>query len=153
MNRHAFFMLSTILISFGNFFINYHLSQELEVILYGEFSLIFSTIALIVPLILLGQPVSITSIYFSDEKKGCNNVAVEMSISYKIMLFAFLVVSVVTLSIWKWGFEEQYAFSFVSLFLLSVLAYAFYTYFLNIVVIYSTRYRLTKKKVSNEKVS
>jgi len=134
-------MLSTILISFGNFFINYHLSQELEVILYGEFSLIFSTIALIVPLILLGQPVSITSIYFSDEKKGCNNVAVEMSISYKIMLFAFLVVSVVTLSIWKWGFEEQYAFSFVSLFLLSVLAYAFYTYFLNIVVIFD-RYKI-----------
>jgi O-antigen/teichoic acid export membrane protein len=141
MKRQFYFIFSVIVFSFGSFFVNYYLSQELEVSLYGQFSLVFSTIALIVPLVLLGQATSVTSIYFSDEKKGCNNIAVEMSISYKIMLLAFLAVSVVILSIWKWGFEEQYAFSFVSLFLLSVLAYAFHKYFLNIVVIFD-RYKI-----------
>jgi O-antigen/teichoic acid export membrane protein len=141
LHRQIYFILSTLIFSFGNFFVNYYLSQKLEVSLYGQFSLIFSTIALIVPFVLLGQATSTSSIYFSDEKKGCNNIAAEINTSYKIMLLAFLVVSVVILSIWKWGFEEQYEFSFVGLFLLSVLAYAFYTYFLNIVVIFD-RYKI-----------
>jgi O-antigen/teichoic acid export membrane protein len=96
---------------------------------------------LLLPFMLFGQATSMTLAYFSDEKKGCNNISAEMTTSYKIMGLSFIATSVIVFGIWNFFYITEYTISFVVLFLFAVFFNSLKAYYLNIIVIFD-RYKL-----------
>ncbi len=136
MKRQLYFIFSTILLSGGSFFVNYYLSQELTLARYGEFSLIYSLIAIVVPFMMYGQATAMTTIYFSDEKIGSRNIGKEMLTSYKIMSLAFLASSLIILIVWKEFYANDYNIIFISLIIVASLFSSLGSYYQNIIVIF-----------------
>lgn len=141
MNRRAYFIFTTIILALGVFFVNYYLSQNLTLIEYGKFSLIYASMGLVLPFMLFGQATSMSLAYFSDEKKGCNNISNEMITSYKIMGLSFIFTSVSVIGIWSFFYTIEYTISFVMLFLFAIFFSSLKVYYLNIIVIFD-RYKL-----------
>lgn len=135
MIRQLFYFISTILLSFSNFYINYYLSQKLSLEEYGNFSLIYGAISITTSFIMLGQATAITSVYFSDEKKDVRHIHFELISSYQLISFSFLIVSFIILIGWKIEYENTYTFEYFLLFCIAILFYTFQTFFMSLLTL------------------
>lgn len=140
MVRQAYYTISMFILAITSFFPHYFLSQKLTITEFGVFSLIYATIALIYPLMLFGQATSITSVYFSDEKKGFPNISFELYKAYKIMFLFSCISCVGVLIIWSLIYYQDYSFVFIMLFILASFFLALKTFFSNIIILFD-RYK------------
>lgn len=126
-----FYFISTILLSFSNFFINYYLSQKLSLEDYGHFSLIYGAIGIVTAFIMLGQATAITSVYFSDEKKYAKNIHNELLSSYQLMIFSSLIVISILFIGWNVKYRNDYTLEYLLFFCISIVFYTFQTFFMS----------------------
>lgn len=133
--RKIYFFLATIISSFSTFFINYYLSQKLDISSYGEFSLLFGFFALLSSIIIFGQSVAIGVVFFSDEKKGCKNIIKELNHSYKLMGYAYIGVSLLLYSYWYF-FAAKYSFVLLILFCVALLFATAKIFFTSLVTLF-----------------
>ena len=112
LERKIYFFISTILSALSTFFINYYLSQKLEVVLYGEFSLLFGFLALASSITLFGQALVIGVVFYSDEKNGYKNIEKELNHSYVLMIYAYIGMIFILGAYWYF-FDSKYSLSFL----------------------------------------
>jgi O-antigen/teichoic acid export membrane protein len=133
--RKVYFFLATIVSAFSAFFINYYLSQKLDVLLYGEFSLLFGFFALLSSVIIFGQTVSIGVVFFSDEKNGYKNIVKELNHSYKLMGYAYVSVGFLLYIYWYF-FDTKYSFALFILFCIALLFATVKIFFTSLVTLF-----------------
>ncbi len=135
MNRKVYFFLATIISAFSAFFINYYLSQKLDVSSYGEFSLLFGFLAIVSSVTLMGQATALTSVFFSDEKNGYKNIVKELNHSYKLMGYAYISVGFLLYIYWYF-FDTKYSFTLFILFCVALLFATAKIFFTSLVTLF-----------------
>lgn len=133
--RKVYFFSATIISAFSAFFINYYLSQKLDVPSYGEFSLLFGFFVLLSSVIIFGQSVAIGVVFFSDEKKGCKNIIKELYYSYKLMGYTYVIVGFLLYIYWYF-FDTKYSFTLFILFCVALLFATAKIFFTSLVTLF-----------------
>lgn len=135
MNKKFYFFLATIISAFSTFFINYYLSQKLDVSSYGGFSLLFGFLSIVSSVTLMGQATALTSVFFSDEKNGYKNIVKELNHSYKLMGYAYISVGF-SLCIYWYFFDTKYSFALFLLFYVALLFATAKIFFTSLVTLF-----------------
>ncbi|WP_413578498.1 lipopolysaccharide biosynthesis protein [Bdellovibrio sp. HCB290] len=115
MRRNLYYIAFTIVFSGAIFFSNFYLSKKLTVEEYGLFGLIVGAVGLLVPVVMLGQATAITTVIFSQEKKGDKNISQELKSSLLIMVIAGSIVFTFLLAMrfFKIDLKLHYEMAFV----------------------------------------
>jgi len=135
MNRKLYFFMATILSAFSAFFINYFLSQKLDVALYGKFSLLFGFLAIVSSIMLMGQATALTSVFFSDEKNTYKNIVIELKHSYTLIGYAYISVSLLLYIYWYF-FDTTYSLNLFILFCVTLLFATAKIFFTSLVTLF-----------------
>lgn len=86
------FLVGSILFSFTSFFVQYSFSQSLSIAEFGAFSIFYSVVLVLVPIVVFGQPTAVTYIFFRKERSGNEVFSNAVSRSFAINLILFFTV-------------------------------------------------------------
>ncbi len=133
MIRKISYFGSVILTATSVLWVNYIYSQKLSVEDYGLFSLIVAGIGITVSIFMFGQATAISVIFFSPEKKNCQNISRELFLSLIIILKSFVFFSCIGIYIWYANYDKNIQITTLIMILFAALAYTLQLFFISLI--------------------